>query len=269
MRIIQAICYLNQCYIVGKCIKPKGILVHSTGCNNNKLSRYCDNAAELGTPSSNNWNQYNPNGRKVCVHGFIGLDKHNNVEAVQTLPWDRRCWGCGSGKKGSYNNSHIQFEICEDNLNDPVYFEKAYNKAVELCVYLCKLYNLKADNIVCHSEAHKLGYASNHADVMHWFPKFGKSMDTFRSDVRKALNDNNNENIQNNEEQSTEFKVRVSIDDLNIRTGAGTNYRKTGRYTGKGIFTIVEVKQGRGSKSGWGKLKSGAGWISLDFSQRI
>ena len=70
-------------------------------------------------------------------------------------------------------------------------------------------------------------------------------------------------------EDGNEFKVRVSIDDLNIRVGAGTNYRKTGRYTGKGVFTIVEVKQGKGSKSGWGKLKSGAGWISLDFVQRL
>ena len=65
------------------------------------------------------------------------------------------------------------------------------------------------------------------------------------------------------------FRVRVSIDDLNIRTGAGTNYARTGKYTGKGIFTIVEVASGQGSDSGWGRLKSGAGWISLDYAERI
>lgn len=67
----------------------------------------------------------------------------------------------------------------------------------------------------------------------------------------------------------TPFLVRVDINDLNIRTGAGTNYSRTGQYTGKGIFTILEVKAGQGSDAGWGRLKSGAGWISLDYTTRI
>lgn len=65
------------------------------------------------------------------------------------------------------------------------------------------------------------------------------------------------------------FMVKVSIDDLNIRKGAGTNTTKTGRYTGKGVFTIMEVKNGKGSDNGWGRLKSGAGWIALDYCQKI
>ena len=65
------------------------------------------------------------------------------------------------------------------------------------------------------------------------------------------------------------FMVKVDIDDLNIRKGAGTNTAKTGRYTGKGVFTIIHVKSGSGSTLGWGKLKSGAGWISLDYCVRI
>ena len=56
---------------------------------------------------------------------------------------------------------------------------------------------------------------------------------------------------------ATPFTVKVLIDDLNIRTGAGMGYAVTGHYTGKGTFTITEVKDG------WGKLKSGAGWIYL------
>lgn len=72
-----------------------------------------------------------------------------------------------------------------------------------------------------------------------------------------------------NKGDSVPFSVKVSINDLNIRTGAGTNYAKTGETTGKGTFTIVDVKEGKGSASGWGKLKSGAGWISLDFAERI
>ena len=65
------------------------------------------------------------------------------------------------------------------------------------------------------------------------------------------------------------FMVKVSIPDLNIRKGAGTNTAKTGQYTGIGVFTIVEVREGKGSDKGWGKLKSGAGWISLDYCQGV
>lgn len=67
------------------------------------------------------------------------------------------------------------------------YFKTVYKKAVNLCVDLCNEYKISVDKIVCHSEAYKLGYASNHADVMHWFPKHGKSMDVFRQDVKKGI----------------------------------------------------------------------------------
>lgn len=68
---------------------------------------------------------------------------------------------------------------------------------------------------------------------------------------------------------SVPYAVRVSISDLNIRKGPGTNYAKTGQHTGKGVFTIVAESAGTGSVKGWGKLKSGAGWISLDYAARI
>ena len=68
---------------------------------------------------------------------------------------------------------------------------------------------------------------------------------------------------------SVPYAVRVSINDLNIRKGPGTNYAKTGQHTGKGVFTIVAESAGAGSTKGWGKLKSGAGWISLDYTTRI
>lgn len=68
---------------------------------------------------------------------------------------------------------------------------------------------------------------------------------------------------------TSSFKVQISISDLNIRKGPGTNYAATGKFTGKGVFTIVETKQGTGSTKGWGKLKSGAGWIALDYAKKI
>ena len=65
------------------------------------------------------------------------------------------------------------------------------------------------------------------------------------------------------------FLVKVSIPDLNIRKGAGTNTAKTGQYTGVGIFTILEVREGKGSDKGWGRLKSSAGWIALSYCERV
>lgn len=71
------------------------------------------------------------------------------------------------------------------------------------------------------------------------------------------------------EAASVPFKVKIDIIDLRIRTGAGTGYAHTGEYTGKGVFTITEVKAGEGSAAGWGKLLSGAGWVALDFCTRL
>ena len=176
----------NACYKAGKKITPKGIIVHSTGANNPNLKRYVGpDDGKLGVNQyGNHWNTYQPGGRNVCVHAFIGKLADGSVATYQTLPWDHRGWHCG----GTGNDTHIGFEICEDGLTDPVYFGKVYQEAVELCAYLCKQYKLTEADVICHSEGYKKGIASNHSDVMHWFPKHGKSMDTFRADVKALLN---------------------------------------------------------------------------------
>lgn len=66
------------------------------------------------------------------------------------------------------------------------------------------------------------------------------------------------------EEKFEPYKVRVKVPNLNIRKGPGTDCAKTGRYTGVGIFTIIEEADGKGATK-WGRLKSRAGWISLDY----
>lgn len=63
------------------------------------------------------------------------------------------------------------------------------------------------------------------------------------------------------------YKVRVSIKDLNIRKGPGTNYASNG-FCPVGVYTIVEEVNGTGATK-WGKLKSDAGWVSLDYAKRI
>ena len=199
MNIIK--CYLtqNRCYTIGQTITPKGVMVHSTGANNPKIARYVqpsandsNRAALLDTIGTNrNANDWNNPGLDVCTHAFVGKLADGGVGTVQTLPWNHRGWHAGTGTSGgSANNTHIAFEICEDDLTDEGYFRKVYQEAVELTAMLCKTYDLNplADGVViCHSEGYQRGVASNHADVMHWFPKFGKSMDTFRADVAKAM----------------------------------------------------------------------------------
>lgn len=65
---------------------------------------------------------------------------------------------------------------------------------------------------------------------------------------------------------ATNYTVRVKIADLNIRSGPGTNYAQKG-FIKPGVYTIVEEASGTGA-SKWGKLKSGAGWITLDYCEK-
>jgi N-acetylmuramoyl-L-alanine amidase len=185
MNLKKLILINNACYKAGKTITPKGIMVHSTGANNPWLKRYVgpDDGLLGKNQYNNHWNQDKPGGRQVCVHAFIGKLADGSIATYQTLPWNNRGWHAG----GDANNTHIGFEICEDGLTDASYFSAVYKEAEELCVHLCKLYGLSEKDIICHSEGYKQGIASNHADVMHWFPKHGKTMDTFRADVKVLL----------------------------------------------------------------------------------
>lgn len=180
----------NDCYKAGKTMTPKGIMVHSTGANNPDLRRYVgpDDGLLGKNKYNNHWNTATPGGRQVCVHAFIGKLMNGSIATYQTLPWNMVGWHSGSGSKGNANYmGYIGFEICEDGLSDPAYFSAVYKEAIELCVYLCKKYGLTEKNIICHCEGYKQGIASNHGDVMHWFPKHGKSMDIFRTDVKSGL----------------------------------------------------------------------------------
>ena len=185
-------CYLteNRCYKTGRKIKPTGIMVHSTGANNPELRRYVQpDDGILGTNKyGNDWNRSN---LSVCVHAFIGKDRYDQVRCYQTLPWNHRGWHAG----GAANDTHISFEICEDDLKDAAYFVEVYNMSVQLCASLAAEYDIDTDNVICHSEGYKLGIASDHADVMHWFPRFGKDMDDFRRDVKAAMEDDLNMTI--------------------------------------------------------------------------
>lgn len=265
MDIIKCIMTNNDCYQIGRKIKPIGVMVHSTGANNQNIRRYVQpskddkNYAELSKIIGKNKyaNDWNRSGVKKCTHGFIGLLADGSVGFVQTLPWDMRGWHSGSGSSGkSANDTHISFEICEDDLSNKVYFDKVYNLAVEVVAYLCELYKLDplADGVViCHSEGYRRGIASGHADVEHWFPKFDKTMDDFRQDVNKLM--------------SKEYNIVSNVNILNMRKGVGTNCAVVGVIKDKAPHTIVAESTGRGAKL-WGQLKENNYWIALDYTER-
>ena len=144
------------------------------------------------------------------------------------MPWNYRPWGCGKGSKGTCNDGWIQFEICEDSLNDETYFNQVYAEACRLTAYLCELYGLdpkgysvyngiKVPTIICHSDSYKLGLGSNHGDILHWFNKYGKTMNDVRNDVAAMMTKTNKPvvvlpTIEEEEEEMTQEKFNEMMD---------------------------------------------------------
>lgn len=185
MKLRQQYLTRNDCYKAGRRFAPKGAFLHATGADNPNVCRYVPGDGEMGVNTGgNHWNR---SGLSKCVHGFIGKFADGSIGTVQTLPWDMRGWHAG---KRAGNDGYIGVEICEDGLDDPVYFAKVYREAVELFAMLSLDLDwdpLKDGVILCHAEGYKRGIASNHADVLHWFPRHGKSMDDFRADVAREM----------------------------------------------------------------------------------
>ena len=204
----------STCYKQTSKMQVKGVLWHSTGANNPYLKRYVqpsDNdpnkailQSQIGINTArNDWNHIS---MQAGLNAWVGKLEGGAVTSVQTMPWDYKPWGCGSGSKGSCNNGWIQFEICEDSLSDKNYFDKIYQEACELTAYLCKIYNLNPKGstsmngiavpvILCHQDSAQLGLGSNHADIYHWFTKFGKNMNTVRNDVAKLLGNSGSSSV--------------------------------------------------------------------------
>lgn len=254
MKLIKCFLEKNDCYKANKYITVKGLLLHSTGSNNPYIKRYVQPDIEgIGKNKYNN--DWNRSGIKKCVHGFIGKLDNGEIATVQTLPWDMRGWHSG----GAANNTHIGIEICENDLTNKEYFDKVYKEAVEVFAFLCKKFDLNPlVDIIDHNEGYKKNLASNHADVMHWFKKHNKSMTTFRNDVNKLVKKNT---------VFEPYLVQVNTAVLNVRAEAGTHSKIVTQVRKGEVFTIVE--EFMNGKTKWGKLKSGAGWISLQFTKRF
>lgn len=264
MSVIKCLHTQSDCFKKHEIVNQVGIVVHSTGANNPNIKRYSQPSQDdpnytalINLIGENIYkNSWNNSGITKGVHYIIGRLADGTVATVQNLPENIACWGVGKGKKGSYNYSptaHIQFEICEDGLNDEEYFKQIYREAINLCADICIRNDWKADIIVSHKEAHDKGYASNHGDVDHWLKIYGFTMDDFRLEVQKLIDEiKNNDKVQiNNIPVNSDFKSYK----INMRENPFYIYDSDGNKIGsvdeKAKLTVIDEKNGMLKIEAW------------------
>jgi hypothetical protein len=159
----------------------------------------------------------------------------------------------------SRSNDHraITIEVASDIEPPFKITDKAYLALIELLVDICKRNNIK--ELKWKGDKSLIGKVNEQNMTVHrWFANKdcpGDYLYSRHGAIAKSVNSRLG--------KVTPYKVKIDISNLNIRKGPGTVYDKTGKVTGKGIFTITE------ERSGWGKLKSGAGWVSLKYVTKI
>ena len=148
--------------------------------------------------------------------------------------------------------------------------EASWNSLVNLCVDICRRYGfrLKYDGSPNGSLTRHNMFAATSCPGPYLQSRFKEL-----ARVVNAKLDNDQPQPAPTPEPKPEtptegYLVKVKADVLNIRANAGTNYKITGQIKDHGIYTIVAEKNGQGA-SKWGKLKSGAGYISLDYVEKV
>lgn len=191
-----------------------------------------------------------------------------------------RSW-CSSS---SANDQRAVTIECASDASYPYAFKDVvYNRLIDLCVDICKR-NGKTRLIWFGDKGWALGYQPEPNEMVltvhRWFANKScpgdwmyQRMGDLAAKVNARLGGHvvEPEKAPDTEKTSASafdpYRVRVSSRNLNIRKGPGTNYASNG-FCRTGIYTIVEESNGAGATK-WGKLKSGAGWISLDYARRI
>lgn len=212
-----------------------------------------------------------PSWEASCNYG-IGKDGRISLCVEEK----NRSW-CSSSKAN--DQRAVTIECASDKTEPYAMTDAVFESLVKLCADICRR-NGKTKLIWFNDKDKTLSYEPK-ADEMiitvhRWFKNKSCPGDwlyarlgTLASRVTAELGGSKDAPTDaESTNASVPYKLRVSIPDLNIRKGPGTKYAKTGAYTGKGIFTIVAEASGKGA-SKWGKLKSGAGWISLDYCKKL
>jgi hypothetical protein len=213
-----------------------------------------------------------PTSRQASCQYGIGSDGRIGMYVEEK----NRSW-CSSSNAN--DQRAITIECASDTAEPYAMNSKVYDSLVKLCIDICKR-NGKTKLLWLGDKDKTLNYSPKSNEMVltvhRWFANkscpgnwlYAKLGDLAQT-VTASISGTQSTASQTLASTTGSYKVKVSISDLNIRKGPGTNYAKTGKYTGKGVFTIVETKSGKGSTAGWGRLKSGAGWISLDYATKL
>lgn len=178
----------NGAYRSGRKINPQGSVNHSVGCAQPSVEVFY----KIMNKSSAGWG----------VNAILGDFHNGDGRILVTMPLNARPWGCGSGKKGSWNNTKVQWEVCEpaghtysggtmigyDIAKNQVYFDRMWKMLVAWNVYVVDKFGFPISGISDHIESYYAGYGSGHADMGHWLPKHGKSMNALRAEVEAIMN---------------------------------------------------------------------------------
>ena len=213
-------------------------------------------------------NIFYPTSRQASSNYGIGPDGRIGMYVEEK----NRSW-CSSSREN--DQRAITIECASDTTHPYAMNDKVYASLIDLCIDICKRNGKK--KLLWFADKNKcLNYVPEADEMLltvhRWFANKscpGDWLYARLSDVADKVTSALGSSTAIEQKPAAPFRVRVSIPNLNIRKGAGTNFATIGRHTGKGVFTITEVKAGKGSNAGWGRLKSGAGWISLDYTTRI
>lgn len=205
-------------------------------------------------------NVFAPTSRQASSNYGIGSDGRIGMYVEEK----NRSW-CSSSS--SNDNRAITIEVASDTKHPYAVNDKAYKALIELVADICKRNNIK--ELKWKGDKSLIGQVDKQNMTVHrWFANKscpGDYLYNLHGQIAKEVNArlNTTPSKPTAPSTSTSFRVRVTANVLNIRAGAGTNYKINGAIKDKGVYTIIE------ESNGWGKLKSGAGWISLAYTKKI
>lgn len=192
--------------------------------------------------------------RECSANYVVGKDGSIGL----SVPEADRSW-CSSNRDN--DNRAVTIEVASDTSHPYAVTDAAYAALIELVADICKRNGIK--KLLWKADKNLIGQVDKQNMTVHrWFANKACPGD-YLYQRHGAIAEAVNAKLGTGTEQTvssfpaTPFTVRVIINDLNYREGPGMSYAVKGQ-TGKGVFTITEVQDG------WGKLKSGAGWIYLE-----
>lgn len=176
-----------------------------------------------------------------------------------------RSW-CSSNRANDHRA--ITIEVACEPVHPYKVTDAAMTALIELVADICRRNDIK--QLLWKGDKKLIGQVDKQNMTVHrWFAKkacpgdylYGKH-DYIAAEVNKRL-DVTAAQPEPAQQPTGTYKVRITANTLNVRAGAGTSYKVTTTVKKGGIYTIVE------EKDGWGKLKSGAGWISLKYTEKV